>query len=136
MTGANPYRDQHNAVAVPLAATSGAVAAATATATLAHNAAGDDLVYITGFEITGGGATAASVIAATVTGLVGNITLTYEIPVPAGVTLGITPLVVEFPMPIPAKDTSTDIVVSAPSFGAGNTAACVNAHGFKLQATS
>src|SRR6266849_3293459 len=57
--------------------------------------------FVTGFQITGGGATAASVIVVTLTGLVGG-TRTYDIAVPAGAALGITPLVVEFSEPIPS----------------------------------
>ena len=85
--------------------------------------------YITGFEVTGGGATAASVITVTVTGTVSG-TLNYNIVVPAGVTTSITPLVVEFTIPIPASALNTSIVVNVPSFGAGNTNAAAVAHGF------
>jgi hypothetical protein len=116
-------------IGTAVSASSGNVAAGVATATLAANATKTN--YLSGFEITGGGATAASVITATVTGLLGG-TLSYNIPVPAGATLGITPLVVEFNPPLPGSAINTAIVVSAPSFGAGNTNAAVNAHGFQL----
>src|SRR5216684_6728136 len=76
--------------------------------------------FITGFQITGGGATAASVIVVTLTGLVGG-TRTYDIAVPAGAALGITPLVVEFSEPIPATGPNVAITLNVPSFGVGNT---------------
>lgn len=112
----------------PIGASSGNVAAATATATLA--AAATKTTYITGFEITGGGATAASVVTATVTGLLGGAQ-SYSIAVPAGAALGITPLIVNFPTPFPASAVNTAIVVSVPSLGAGNTNAVANARGFQ-----
>lgn len=110
--------------------TTGNKAAASGTATLAHD--GKKTLFVTGFEVTGGGATAASVIQVTLAGLANGKTFTYDIPVPAGVTGGISPLVVDFPVPIPANDLNTDIVLTIPSFGAGNTNACANLHGFKI----
>lgn len=84
--------------------------------------------YLTGFEITGGGATAASVIAVTVTGILGG-TMNYNIPVPAGATLGIQPLLVTFWPPLPASAVNTAITLNVPSFGAGNTRASASIHG-------
>jgi len=110
-------------------ASSGNVAAAAATATLA--AVVGKTTYITGFSITGAGATAASVINPTVTGVLGG-TQTYTIAIPAGATLGVTPLVVAFDPALPANAVNTAIVVSAPSFGAGNTNATVSAWGYQL----
>lgn len=86
--------------------------------------------YLAGFEVTGAGATAASVIAVTVTGVVGG-TITYYIAVPAGVTTSITPLVVEFSRPLAASGPNVAIAVNVASFGAGNTSAAVVAHGFR-----
>lgn len=112
-----------------LTSSSGNVAAATATATLAGAAAAT--TYISGFEITGAGATAASVVVATVTGVIGG-TMSHVIAVPAGVAVGITPLIVEFNPPLPASAANTAIVVSVPSLGAGNTNAAVVAHGYRI----
>jgi hypothetical protein len=106
---------------------SSANAAAANNQTLA--AAAGKRTYITGFSITGGGATAASVIAITITGLTN--TLNYRVAVPAGATVGITPLVVSFKRPIPASADNTAIVVNVPSFGAGNTNAAAAASGFQ-----
>lgn len=86
--------------------------------------------YLCGFVVTGAGATAASVIAVTVTGLLGG-TQTFYIAVPAGAAVGIAPLVVQFPAPIPASGTNQAIAVNVPSFGAGNTSAATAAHGFR-----
>jgi hypothetical protein len=123
--GGNGYPAQ----ATPVHAASGNVAAAATTATLAGTAA--KTTYITGFEVTGAGATAASVIVITVTGLLGG-TETYILAIPAGATVGVTPLVVQFSLPVPASAVNTAIVVNVPSFGAGSTNAAVVAHGFQL----
>lgn len=109
---------------------SGNVAAASAVATLA-GAAGKT-TYITGFEVTGSGATAAAVVLVTVTGLIGGATATYVLAVVAGATLGNTPLIVQFPKPIPASAENTAIVVTVPTLGAGNTNSAVVAHGYQL----
>lgn len=119
---------------IPLADTTGNKAAASGTATLAHDS--NYTVFVTGFEITGSGATAASVVQATLGPVIGNKTLSYEIAVPAGATVGVAPLIVQFPVPIPAKDLATDIVLTVPSFGTGSTNACGNIHGFKMPLVS
>src|SRR6266853_478600 len=104
-------------VGTPLAANTGDKAATAGTATLSSNADGST-VYCSGLAITGGGATAASVVQVTVTGLLGG-TQTFSIPVPAGVTLGIQPLFLEFFPPLPASAANVDIVLNLPSFGSG-----------------
>lgn len=122
--------------ATPVANSSGNVAAASAVATLP--AVAGKVTYIEGFDITGAGATGASIVAVTVTGLPTTIgTLTFEVVVPAGATVGIggtgNPglIPVRFPTPLPASAANTTIVVTAPSFGTGNTNACVTAYGFQ-----
>lgn len=114
---------------VPLSAASGNVANASAVATLAG--AASLTTYITGFQVTGGGATAASLAAVTVTGLIGG-TATYIVGVVAGATAPNTPLVVTFNPPIPASAANTAIVVTAPALGAGNTNSAVVAHGYRV----
>jgi hypothetical protein len=93
------------------------------------------LTYIEGFDISGGGATGASVIEVTVTGITN--TLKYEVPIAAGAAApafgtASTNAVysVRFPTPIPSSATNTNIVVTCPSFGSGNTNASVVAYGF------
>lgn len=113
----------------PVSAASGNVANAAAVATLA-GAAGVT-TYISGFEITGGGATAASLVAATVAGLIGG-TATYIVGVVAGAAAPNTPLLVKFNPPIPASAENTAIVVTVPALGVGNTNSAVVAHGFRV----
>lgn len=108
---------------------SGNVANASAVATL--TSATNKTAYISGFQVTGAGATAASVVSVTVAGLLGG-TSTYTLVVPAGVTTTIQPLIVSFYPPLPASATNTNIVVTAPAFGAGNTNATCNAQGYLL----
>lgn len=86
-------------------------------------------VYLTGFVVDGLGATGASVVAVTVSGLLGGSQV-YRVAVPAGATVAIPRLAVEFARPVPASAVDTPIVVTVPSFGAGNTAALVSASGF------
>ena len=111
-----------------LNSSSGNVAAATATATL--TSAASQTAYITGFEITGAGATAAAVVNPTITGTIGG-TMTYTIVVVAGATLANQSIIVTFYPPIPASAANTSIVVSCPSLGAGNTNNTVTAHGYR-----
>lgn len=84
---------------------------------------------IVGFVVTGSGASAASIIDVTITGL--PTTLTFKLVIPAGVTTSITPLVVQFGDGILASADNTAITVSVPSFGAGNTHAAVAAWGYR-----
>lgn len=88
--------------------------------------------YISGFHVSGLGATAGSAIKITVTGLLGGVTLTFDYVVPAGVTTAAPTLIVDFDVPIPASGPNTAIVVNVPSFGAGNTSASASARGFQL----
>lgn len=113
--------------AVALTASSGNKANASAAATLTGTST--TTVYITGFEMTASGATAALVVSPTVVGLLGG-TATYTFVYPAGATAQATPLIVEFPVPIPASAVNTAIVVTLPASGAGGTNATVVAHGF------
>lgn len=115
--------------AVPITATSGNQANATATATLAASPTAK--TWITGFEVTGTGATGVLVVTVTVTNAAGN-TLSYTYVFVAGVTTLNTPLVVQFPKPIPTNAINTAIAVSCPASGAGGTNNVVNAHGYQL----
>jgi hypothetical protein len=108
---------------------SGNVANATAAATIPAVAAKTN--YITGFDVSGAGATVGGVVLLTITGLLGGTT-TYPIAAPTGVTLGLTPLVVNFSPPLQASAANVAIVVSLPALGAGNTNASVVARGFSI----
>ena len=116
--------------ATALVASSGNVAAATATATLA--AAAGKTTYIQGFMVSGGGATAAAVVAGTITNLVGGVTGAFVFGANAGAGVPSAPLVVQFPTPIPASAPNTAIAVSMPSLGAGATNAAITAWGFQV----
>lgn len=113
---------------VSITGSSGNVANANAVATLAAVAA--KTTYITGFVLTAAGATAAGVVTATVTGVITG-TMSFTFAVPAGATVGATPLVVNFPVPIPASAVNTAIVVTLPALGSGNTNATASATGFQ-----
>jgi hypothetical protein len=107
--------------------TSGNIANNTAAATIPANAT--KFSYLVGFDVTGLGATAAGSAALTITGLLGG-TITYRVAVPAGATVGLTPLFVRFPKPLPSAAVNTAISVSLAALGAGNTNVVVNAFGF------
>lgn len=120
----------------PVAFSSGNVAAASAVATLPATAG--LTTYIEGFDLMGLGATGTSEIAVTVTGLQTQTgTLTFNVNIPAGATTQINAASpngcysFRFPSPIPASAPNTAIVVTAPTFGAGNLQACVTAYGFQ-----
>ena len=128
----NPIQRTIDAVSASNSVTTGASGNVAATATTATiTATATTTAYITGFEVTGAGATAASVILVTVTGLKGG-TATYNLVIPAGVTTAINPLIISFPEAMSASAVNTSIVVNVPSFGTGNTNASVVAHGYQL----
>lgn len=111
----------------PIRGASGNVANTAAVATLA--AGTGPTAWITGFQVTAAGATAAANVVVTVAGILGG-TASYVFTFPTGATVAALPLVVQFPAPIPASAISTNIVVTVPAAGAGNTHAAVVAHGF------
>jgi hypothetical protein len=121
--------DSTGAQATSVKASSGNVANASGVATLAAVTAKTS--YITGFDVTGSGAIAASVVSVTVAGLLGG-TATYTLAVAAGATLGNQPLIARFDPPLPASAANTAIVVTCPALGAGNTNNTVNAYGYYI----
>jgi hypothetical protein len=48
------------------------------------------------------------------------------------VTVGCAPLVVQFPIPIPASAVNSSVSVILAALGAGNTNAAVVAHGYQV----
>jgi hypothetical protein len=101
-------------------------------ATLAPGVA-TQLAFLQGFDVTGGGATGASIIEIVVTGLLGG-TMWFEMAVVAGAGVQVNPQGGFFfspPEPIPASGLGVSIVITVPSFGAGNTNAAVVAFGFQ-----
>lgn len=121
----NPYANG----ATPITATSGNVANATATATLAGTSG--KTTYITGFQVTGSGATLGLPVIVTVTNLVSG-TNSYIYSAVAGVLLENSELVITFNPAVPASAANTSIVVSCPALGMGNTNNVVNAQGYQL----
>jgi len=111
-----------------IAASSGNVAAATATATLP--AIQGRFTYLCGFSATATGATAGAAVSLTVTGVNGG-TLTYTYASATGAAVMSAPLVVPFNPCVPSSAANTAIVVSMPSLGTGNTNASVNAWGYQ-----
>ena len=85
--------------------------------------------YCTGFEVTGAGATGASIV--TVTLASGGTTVgNWSVTIPAGATTTITPLIVEFTSPFVGSAPGQNMVLTVPSFGAGNTNASATMHGY------
>jgi len=121
-------------VGQPVGAQSGNVAAAAAVATL--QAVPNRKTYLCGFHATAAGATAGVAVNLTVTGLdpvqIPGGQLNYVFTAPTGATVSAEPLVVAFDPPLPASAVNVPIVVTLPSLGAGNTNACVVAHGFHI----
>lgn len=113
--------------ATPVAVSSGNVAAAIASAALPAVAGKTN--YISGFQITGSGATAGLPVSVTVTGILGG-TLTYTYAAAVGALVANAPLNVKFDPPLPASAVNTAITVSCPTLGVGNTNNTANIQGF------
>lgn len=123
---------------VPVAKSSGVVGSAGAASAVLPGAAGLT-TYISGFDITGLGATSVGNVTVTVTGLQTQTgTLSFSINVPAGATVPLnatTPnggYAFRFPEPLPASAQNSAITVSVPSLGSGNTVSCVTAYGYQF----
>ena len=86
--------------------------------------------FLSGFNLTGAGASSATVVSLTVTGLLGG-TMTYTVGVPSGANVSIQPLIVQFPEAIMATAANTAITVSVPTFGTGNTNVAVSMYGYR-----
>lgn len=113
---------------VPVHSSSGNVANANAVATLAAVAGVTN--YLTGILIAPGGSTAAAVVSATITGLLGG-TMTLTVGSPAGAGLAGTPIFIPFATPLPASAAGVAIVLTVPAFGAGNTNSTATLTGFQ-----
>lgn len=121
------YNSDYPAQARPLIAASGNKANASAAATLTPTAL--TTAFITGFEVTGSGATAGLPVTVTVAGLLGG-TASYTYTFAVGVLVPNQPLVVQFAPALPASAVNTAIVVTCPASGAGGTNNAVVAHGY------
>ena len=88
---------------------------------------------VTGFEIWGLGATSATNISATLSGLNspgGSGTETFTVPITAGATTAITPFWMSASGCPWTGIANTAVVLTVPSFGAGNMQASAALHGF------
>jgi hypothetical protein len=121
------YNSDYPAAAVALVAGSGNIANNSAAATLTPTAL--TTAFISGFEVTGSGATAALPVTVTVAGLLGG-TRSYTYSFAAGVLVANQPLIVQFAPPLPASAVNTAIVVTCPASGSGGTNNTVVAHGY------
>ena len=110
-------------------AKSGVVANGIASATIPAVAGKKN--YISGFEITGTGATLGAAATAVLSGIV-NGPVQYVVAAPAGVLVAVAPLVVTFDPPIPATDVNVAITLSLPALGLGNLNASVVIHGYQI----
>jgi len=119
------FRTNTNSASVNAA--SGNVAAAVASATLPAVAGKTN--FLTGFTVSGAGATAALPVIVTVTGVLGG-TLSYVYVAAVGVLAANQPLNMRFNPPLQAAAANTAIVVSCPSLGLGNTHNSTVANGF------
>lgn len=115
--------------ATPLIAGSGNVANASGVATLTGTAT--TTVYLTGFEITGAGATAGAAVTVTVAGLLGG-TRSYTYVFATGAAAVNHPMIPQFFPALPAAAVNTPIVVTCPASGAGGLFNTVVAHGYYL----
>lgn len=106
---------------------SGNIANAAASASITATAT--RFSFISGMQITYGGATAAVCVTATVTGVLGG-TRSYAVCAPAGVAVMGTPLIVQFVPPLSSTAINTQITASLPALGAGNAFATVSVDGF------
>jgi len=118
----------HPADTFAIAGASGNVANATATATLTVTAG--QRAFMCSFSITGGGATAGALVNATITGLTGG-TQTFVVGVATGVTVGNAPIVFDINPCVPAASVGTNIVLTVPALGAGNTNSAATITGYR-----
>jgi len=114
-------------LASTIIAGSGVKANAAAVATIP--AVPGQTAYITGFQVTAAGATAALNVTLTLAGVAGG-PITYGFAFPAGAGVPAQPFVVAFYPAIPASGTGAAISVTLPAGGSGNTSASVTVEGF------
>lgn len=114
---------------VDVSCSTGNVAAATATCTMP--ATTGKTTYVTGFDITGSGATVGVVVVCTLTN-VNSGTHSYVYAAAAGVLAANTPMTKNFQTPLKATASNTAPVLSCPSLGTGNTNMSVNVDGYEL----
>lgn len=85
-----------------------------------------------GYDITGTGATAAGTLDVTTTGLAVNAAQRLAVPAGVAVNAPNTAWSVRFPHGRKASGPNVAVVVNVPAFGAGNTGAAINLHGYRI----
>lgn len=113
--------------AVPIIGSSGDVANSTATASISS---GGLTVWITGLDVYSSGATAASVVNVTVSGMSGG-TLNFPLAVAAGAAVQNSPLSLRFNPPLQGAAV-TPVSLSVPGLGAGNLHCAGNIYGYRV----
>lgn len=138
VTGAQPnfatavpviMSDPYPSAATAVSCSTGNVAASVATCTMPASTA--KFTYITGFDITGSGATLGSAVTCTLTNT-GSSTHSYTFVVTAGALLADSSLIKSFSTPLKATAVNTAPVLSCPSLGTGNTNMTINMDGYTL----
>lgn len=127
-SGLSVAPSDYSGQSTPISISSGNVANSVANAVLAADTTGLT-TFITGFEVTGSGATAGLPVIVTVSDGAA-LSLSYIYTATVGALLPNAQLIIEFAKPIPASAADTAITVSCPALGIGNTHNCVTAHGF------
>lgn len=113
--------------ATPTSNSSGNVANATAAATLPAVAGKTN--YVTGFVVSGSGATAGLPVTVTLAGVAGG-TMSFTYCAAVGALVANQPLIVPFPEPIAATGPGVAVTLSCPALGAGNTNNTATLFGF------
>lgn len=96
-------------------------------ATIAASAT--QFAFLTSVIVAGLGATGATAVDLTIAGAEGE-DIVVKIPVPAGATVGLTPIKLDFVVPLRGAALGDDITATLGAFGAGNTVATVVAIGY------
>ena len=129
-------KDQGNGTFAPLAASGSPATSITGTCSVAAASCAASLTgvagsytYVTGFQCTAAGATAALDVTATLAGVVTG-TNNYTFVFPAGATVAATPLVVAFPVPVRSSALAGTITLTLPSGGTGNTNSTCSIQGY------
>ena len=87
--------------------------------------------YLTGFEVTGSGATAGLPVTVTVQDLLGG-TLLYSYCAAVGALVSNQPLIVQYNQPLPARLPNQSVTITCPALGTANTQNMIAAHGYYL----
>ncbi len=104
---------------------------AASTLTLTMPAVSGKINYVTGITVDGNGATASTLIAASLSNVVtGTLRFPTLIPAGAAVPLGAFKINIDFDTPIPATQPNQAVSLSVPSFGTGNTLATAQLRGY------